>query len=206
MASPQYQYPEETLVFIDDDREILAMHKGFFESCGYRVLTASSGREGLDLIQSTLVEAVIVDYRMPGMDGGQVAREVRRRQPQMPIIMVSGQSIPAQAASVVDTFVPKGELQQLICAIQNLGASRPAPNSSARDAFTSSWLQTACNALTLKRALATTSMLIANVLYVFVSAEACLSKPFDPVYATLIPVVGIVSTYAYSLRAAAAQG
>jgi CheY-like chemotaxis protein len=53
---------------------------------------------------------VILDYAMPEMNGDAVAREIRRMQPHVPIVMLSGRlDIPERAASAVDAFVAKGQ-------------------------------------------------------------------------------------------------
>jgi DNA-binding NarL/FixJ family response regulator len=56
------------------------------------------------------VQFVILDYRMPKMDGKAVAREIRRIDPHVPVIMLSGQiNLPHAVLSAVDAFVSKGE-------------------------------------------------------------------------------------------------
>jgi len=60
-------------VWIDDYEPGLAVYKAIFETFGFQVLTASGGRSGLDLVASQPVDAVVVDYDMPEMDGEAVA-------------------------------------------------------------------------------------------------------------------------------------
>src|SRR5579863_3601594 len=95
---PQTVYPElqrGVLLCIDDNQDVLDCEKAFLESFGYTVLTASSGGKGLELASMHLVDFVIVDYRMPGMNGHQLAIEMRRLRPLAPIIMLSGaQDVP----------------------------------------------------------------------------------------------------------------
>jgi CheY-like chemotaxis protein len=75
-----------------------------------RVLTANSGTIGLRLLRRHRVHFVVLDYRMPQMDGEAVAREIRRIDPRIPVIMLSGQiNLPHEALSAVDVFVSKGE-------------------------------------------------------------------------------------------------
>lgn len=93
---------------IDDDRPGLHARKAILKAAGYNVLTASSGMLGLRLLSRYCVHLVILDYRMPKMDGGVVAREIRRIYPRVPIIMLSGQiDVPDSVSRSVDAFVAK---------------------------------------------------------------------------------------------------
>jgi CheY-like chemotaxis protein len=78
------------------------------------------------------VDVVIVDYLMPGMNGQQVAIEMRRLKPQAPIIMLSGAvDVPEQALKWVDAFIAKDRLaSQLLPTITQLrGCGSPPPPS-----------------------------------------------------------------------------
>jgi len=107
---------------IDDNRDVLECVEAFLESCGYTVLTASSGGEGLELASNHSVDIVIVDYTMPEMNGQEVAIEMRRLRPKAPIIMLSGAvDVPEQALKCVDAFIAKGQMAgQLLPTIAQL--------------------------------------------------------------------------------------
>lgn len=95
---------------IDDDKKTLHARRLVLETAGYNVITASSGRIGLRLLERHPVHLVILDYRMPEMNGEAVAREIRRTHPHVPILMLSGQiDVPKHASSAVDGFVAKGQ-------------------------------------------------------------------------------------------------
>jgi DNA-binding NarL/FixJ family response regulator len=74
------------------------------------VLTASSARQGLKIAADSGVAAVIVDYHMPEINGHEVAVEIKRLNPDTPIVMVSSdETIPSHVLDVVDAFVPKDQ-------------------------------------------------------------------------------------------------
>jgi len=84
--------------------------KELLEISGYEVLTAQGGQEGLGLFVSYPIDAVILDYQMPGMNGDRVASQMRRVKPGVPILMLSAYSeLPANELSCVDAFLDKGE-------------------------------------------------------------------------------------------------
>jgi PAS domain S-box-containing protein len=86
------------------------VRKMLFECQGYAVLTALSGEDGLKQFDSSAVDAVILDYNMPGMNGAQVAAEMRRRKPAIPIVMLSAyMDLPKNVTRLVDAYVTKGE-------------------------------------------------------------------------------------------------
>jgi CheY-like chemotaxis protein len=102
--------PLKTILCIDDDVAELEYQKLLLERRGYAVLTARSARQGLQMAAACVLAAVIVDYHMPEMNGHEVATEIKRITPQVPIVMVSSdEDIRDQALQVVDVFLPKDE-------------------------------------------------------------------------------------------------
>jgi CheY-like chemotaxis protein len=98
------------ILCIDDDDGVLSFHRALLERRGHEVLTAASARQGLQLAEARPIAAVIVDYHMPEMWGHEVAAEIRRIRPHVPIVMVSSDdAIPEQALRAVDAFVSKDE-------------------------------------------------------------------------------------------------
>src|SRR5690348_17763743 len=98
------------ILCIDDDGLALEARKELLESCGYDVLTACSGQDGLRMFASRLVDAVIVDYQMPEMSGDRVAGEMRRIKPRVPILMLSAYNdLSRTQLGDVDAFVCKSE-------------------------------------------------------------------------------------------------
>jgi response regulator RpfG family c-di-GMP phosphodiesterase len=70
-----------TILCIDDHWNALIGRKMLLENNGYEVLEASGGDEGLKLFLSHRVDAVVLDYQMPGMNGDVVAAKMKRRCP-----------------------------------------------------------------------------------------------------------------------------
>jgi len=100
----------KTILCIDDDDGVLSYHRALLERRGFEVLTAASARQGLQIAAACAVAAVILDYHMPEMNGHEVATEIKRLKPKVPIVMVSSdEAIPQQALNVVDAFVSKNE-------------------------------------------------------------------------------------------------
>ena len=98
-----------TLLCIDDEPSINELHRMIFEAHGYRVILAKDGAEGLFLFQQEHVDLVIVDFRMPGMTGAEVAAALRRANAELPIIMLSGYiDLPEDVLQNVDRYLIKG--------------------------------------------------------------------------------------------------
>jgi len=100
----------KTVLCVDDERIGLRVRKIMLEGHGFNVLTATSGEQGLALLEQHHVDLIILDYYMPGMNGGEVAAEVRRRQPNLPIIFLSAYfSLPPAALELANAFITKGD-------------------------------------------------------------------------------------------------
>lgn len=78
------------ILIIDDDEAVREATRIALVANGYEVITADSGRSGLDLLRKNAADLVILDVFMPGMDGLTVARAIHREHPNLPIIAVSG--------------------------------------------------------------------------------------------------------------------
>ncbi len=110
------------LLCIDDNQDVLDCERAFLETFGYTVLTALSGRKGLELASVHPVDVVIVDYVMPEMNGQEFAIKMKRLRPQAPIIMLSAAlDVPKEALNLVDAFIAKDYLSsQLLPMIAQL--------------------------------------------------------------------------------------
>lgn len=118
------------ILCIDDEEPALLVRRRVLENAGYRVFTALTGKEGIELFRFQPIDAVILDYWMADMDGLDVAAELKKLSPKTPIIMLSGYtSILDEGLGRVDLWLRKGEgdPEQLLLAVgQLLSRSRPA--------------------------------------------------------------------------------
>jgi len=100
----------KTVLCVDDEKVGLRVRKIMLESHGFKVLTASSGLQGLAVFDENDIDLVVLDFYMPGLDGGQVAAEMRRRRPEVPIIFLSAYfSLPPAALELANAFITKGD-------------------------------------------------------------------------------------------------
>lgn len=67
----------QTIVVIEDDRQIRTVVEGYLQQAGYRVLTAGGGEVGLDLVQREKPALLVLDLMLPGLDGLEIARRLR---------------------------------------------------------------------------------------------------------------------------------
>jgi CheY-like chemotaxis protein len=102
--------PKPVLLCIDDELGGLEVRKMVLESAGYSVLIAGNGKTGLEIFTSQCVDLVVLDYAMPEMNGYEVAVEMRRISPGIPILMLSAYfPVPQEVLQVVDAYATKGE-------------------------------------------------------------------------------------------------
>jgi CheY-like chemotaxis protein len=118
-----------TILCIDDHWNGLMGRKMLLERSGYEVLEASGGDEGLKLFRSRPVDAVVLDYQMPGMNGDVVAAKMKRINAQIPIMLLSAYGpLPKNKLSSVDSFLSKSQPPNILLAtLQNMLGDRPKP-------------------------------------------------------------------------------
>jgi CheY-like chemotaxis protein len=104
-----------TILCIDDHWNGLIGRKMLLENNGYEVLEASGGDEGLKLFLSHRVDAVVLDYQMPGMNGDVVAAKMKRVKSHVPIMLLSAYGpLPKRKLKAVDTFLSKSQPPKIL--------------------------------------------------------------------------------------------
>jgi CheY-like chemotaxis protein len=103
---------------VDDEIPTLRARKALLEAAGYSVVTASSGAEVLDtLAKGTQVDLVLLDFVMGEMNGDELARKLRERYPDLPLIAVSAlEQLPLTFLNTVDGHVRKGQSPETLLA------------------------------------------------------------------------------------------
>jgi len=105
------------ILCIDDDHSLLELRRHVLESSGYDVLTAPSGQDGLRLASRGEIDLVIVDYMMPGMDGAEVAENLKAEFPKLPVIAMSSAQVPDRMMESVDVCIPKGQRVEVLLSV-----------------------------------------------------------------------------------------
>jgi|SRR5208282_5377625 len=80
------------ILIVDDERMIADTLSAIFRGAGYETYTAYNGRLGLDAARTLSPELVLSDVAMPEMDGVSMAMQIRMSQPEVRVLLLSGQS------------------------------------------------------------------------------------------------------------------
>jgi len=124
-------YGKACILTADDEPLVLFTQRAVLEIAGYEVVIAANGREALDKFASHRVDLAILDFRMPELDGGMVARELKRQRP-LPVILISGDDVDEEAKASADCFLSKGQSPaQLLREVERLLARFKMPVRSA---------------------------------------------------------------------------
>lgn len=99
------------ILVIDDEQSIRHLLDTLLSRKGYDVVLADGGRKGLELIRREHPDVVVLDLKMPEMDGVTVLQQIRRLNPDQPVIILTGAATPEREQQVralgVTEFVEK---------------------------------------------------------------------------------------------------
>jgi CheY-like chemotaxis protein len=98
------------ILFVDDDASLRALFAALLTSRGYDAAVASDGIEAIETLERSLPDLIISDLRMPRMSGFEFCSIVRRRHPQLPLIIISGEFLSPSdpGLGIADAFLSKG--------------------------------------------------------------------------------------------------
>ena len=77
------------ILFIDDELPMREMFQRLFQDSEYEILLASDGMEGLEIFDKEKVHLVVTDFSMPGMTGMDVLREIKQKDQNVPVILIT---------------------------------------------------------------------------------------------------------------------
>ena len=78
------------ILLVDDEKDFVEMLSLRLREVGEKVFEAFSGKECLETLQKNGIDVVVLDIRMPGMDGMETLKEIKRKFPLVEVIMLTG--------------------------------------------------------------------------------------------------------------------
>jgi len=81
---------QSRILLVDDNANGLKARKTVLEDLGYGIVTASNGHDALERFAPQKFDLVVTDYKMPRMDGLELIVNLRKLQPELPIVLISG--------------------------------------------------------------------------------------------------------------------
>jgi DNA-binding NtrC family response regulator len=117
------------IMLVDDEERFLQTTKKLLERKGYRVATALSGSEALDSLQKEDIQVVILDVKMPGMDGMATLKAIKNRHPLVEVIMLTGHATVESAVEglkfgAADYLMKPTDIEDLIRKAEDAYAKR----------------------------------------------------------------------------------
>src|SRR4051812_16072271 len=130
------------ILLVDDNQELLSLLTQLFEDAGYQVLAASRGKQALDVALGQDAKLAVLDVLLPDMMGFNLAEALRKEQPQLPLIFITGvfkggkHALEARNKFGAGYFEKPFEAQKVVEAIAKLVPPEKAPPAeSIEDAF-----------------------------------------------------------------------
>ncbi len=128
------------ILLVDDNRDGLVVRKSLLEEVGYSVTIATNGDEALRLFESCPFDVVVTDYRMPRMNGAELIERLRKLNPNIRVVLLSGFVDPlglTEETTGADVVIAKSahEPQHLVRWVRRLAnraASRKPPARQQR--------------------------------------------------------------------------
>ena len=96
------------ILFVDDEEGIQLLYREELEEDGYEVHSARTGEDALQKLQIVSPDLIILDIKMPGMSGIEVLRQIKEKNPKMPVILNTGyQEYKQDGAWTSDDYIVK---------------------------------------------------------------------------------------------------
>ena len=113
-----------SILIVDDEPSILQSLGGLLADEGYEVITASNGYEALKQIEAQAPDLVVLDIWMPGIDGIETLREIKKQHPFLPVVIITGHGNIETAVTAVkhgafDMIEKPLSIEKLIVSINN---------------------------------------------------------------------------------------
>ncbi len=122
------------ILIADDDHDLLGTLKDAFIMAGYQVTTAENGQQAWDFFCTTCFDLVLLDVEMPFLNGMEVARRIKERRKDIPVVLMTAYSHlykPAEVLSLdIDAFLRKPlNIQELLEVAEKILGQLPNDNA-----------------------------------------------------------------------------
>ncbi len=127
--------PVQRILLVDDNVHGLKARKMVLEELGYKIVTASHGRDALEQFKPRTFDLVVTDYKMPYVDGLELIASLRKREPDLPIVLISGfvDSLGLNEQNTnADVVIQKNahEVSHLVRAVARLTRAKASPKAA----------------------------------------------------------------------------
>jgi CheY-like chemotaxis protein len=99
----------KAVLFVDDHEVLARLSREILEMQGYRAVCAYNAADALERFSQEKFDILVTDWKMEGMDGLELARQIHARNPQIPVILVTGYG-PVETGDVADACLSKDHL------------------------------------------------------------------------------------------------
>jgi DNA-binding NtrC family response regulator len=107
--SKQRESPVKAILFVDDHEVLARLSCEILEMQGYRAVSAFNAADALQKFEKEKFDILVTDFRMDGMNGVELAKRIRSKNPEIPVIIVTGYG-PIEGAKDVNACLAKDEL------------------------------------------------------------------------------------------------
>lgn len=104
-----------SILCVDDESMPLLLRKLVLEKQGFKVVTASSIADALEMLKDLKVDLVLTDQLMPGGTGTELAEKIKQQWPTLPVVLISGVNEIPPGARFADVFISKTEGPVAMC-------------------------------------------------------------------------------------------
>jgi len=137
---------EMKMMLVGDEERFLSTTKRLLSRKGLDVLTAASGAEALEMLRTNDVHVVILDVKMPGMDGIETLKAIKRSYPLVEVIMLTGHATVESAveglkSGATDYLMKPTDVQDLINKAEEAFGKRKALEEKIRVAQTRTFMK-----------------------------------------------------------------
>ena len=125
------------LLLVDDEELFLSTTKKLLEKRGVNTATSANGFDALKILEEHRIDVVILDVKMPGLDGVEVLRKIKRKYPLIEVIMLTGHASVESAVEglklgAFDYLTKPSSIEEIIAKVQNAFDKKRAKEEQIR--------------------------------------------------------------------------
>ena len=134
------------VLLVDDEKDFVEMFSLRLEETGEHVKAAYNGMECLDTLDKTEIDVVILDIKMPGMDGIETLRELKKRHPLVEVILLTGHgavdtAVEGMKLGAFDYLLKPADFEDMLTKLENARKRKAEQEERIRKAEAQSLLR-----------------------------------------------------------------